>query len=354
MAKSSNRGPGSWSAALQEHNFAAMAANIHHLCRGILSWPLALAFLLVVTLVPMIQAEPSPQAQPSPNSSSSNNSDAKTSEDYRQMITEREQIESIVQDERGRLQWYRDQIPWLEKIQKKQMQINDILGKKQRTAADDSLERSLEDEKASLFQASDLPTKGYHVDSVGDQKKIEDLLFEYQHEADGLAKKLATDVSKENEATDRLNNYLNVDKAKQDFKKTISIYFSLLIALVIVGFFVLAFQDAVVRRDIFSGQTGLQFVTLFAIVIAIILFGITGVLEGKELSALLGGLSGYILGRTSTQPATAHTGQTAAPNTGQTAAPNTGQTAAPNTGQTAAPSTAQSAADLPAGPPKAI
>jgi hypothetical protein len=39
-------------------------------------------------------------------------------------------------------------------------------------------------------------------------------------------------------------------------------------------------------------------------VIAIILFGITGILEGKELSALLGGLSGYILGRTSDRPTT--------------------------------------------------
>ena len=34
-------------------------------------------------------------------------------------------------------------------------------------------------------------------------------------------------------------------------------------------------------------------------VIAIILFGIINILEGKELAALLGGLSGYILGRTS-------------------------------------------------------
>ena len=47
-------------------------------------------------------------------------------------------------------------------------------------------------------------------------------------------------------------------------------------------------------------RLGIQFITLFALVIAIILFGITGILEGKELSALLGGLSGYILGRSTT------------------------------------------------------
>ena len=40
--------------------------------------------------------------------------------------------------------------------------------------------------------------------------------------------------------------------------------------------------------------------TLFSLVIAIILFGITEILQAKELSALLGGISGYILGRVTT------------------------------------------------------
>lgn len=58
------------------------------------------------------------------------------------------------------------------------------------------------------------------------------------------------------------------------------------------------------RREIFRGQAGIQFITLFSVVIAIILFGILGILEGKELAALLGGLSGYILGRVTTPSAT--------------------------------------------------
>jgi hypothetical protein len=84
---------------------------------------------------------------------------------------------------------------------------------------------------------------------------------------------------------------------EQDFKMTMSSIFALLIGLVIFGFFGLAFKDDIIRRAIFSGETGIQFLTLFSIVIAIILFGITSILEGKELAALLGGLSGYILGR---------------------------------------------------------
>jgi hypothetical protein len=99
-------------------------------------------------------------------------------------------------------------------------------------------------------------------------------------------------------AFDSLFNY---ESAKQEFNTSISRLFAGLVGIVIVGFFLIAYLDCKVRQAVFSGQSGIQFITLFSLVIAIILFGITGVLEGKELSALLGGLSGYILGRV-TQP----------------------------------------------------
>lgn len=86
---------------------------------------------------------------------------------------------------------------------------------------------------------------------------------------------------------------------EQKFRTEVSWVFAALISAVIIGFFVLAFRDEIMRRAIFSGETGIQFLTLFSVVIAIILFGIINILEGKELAALLGGLSGYILGRTS-------------------------------------------------------
>jgi hypothetical protein len=84
---------------------------------------------------------------------------------------------------------------------------------------------------------------------------------------------------------------------EQEFKRTMSITFAALIGLVILGFFLLSYVDPTIRRAIFSGETGIQFLTLFSLVIAIILFGITSILQDKELAALLGGLSGYILGR---------------------------------------------------------
>jgi uncharacterized protein YoxC len=73
--------------------------------------------------------------------------------------------------------------------------------------------------------------------------------------------------------------------------------FAILVGGVIIGFFIIAFISPRVREAIFTGDSGIQFVTLFSLVIAIILFGVLKILEGKELSALLGGLSGYILGK---------------------------------------------------------
>jgi hypothetical protein len=98
---------------------------------------------------------------------------------------------------------------------------------------------------------------------------------------------------------DRINQLLSVDQMEGRYKLWLSAAFAGLIGVVIVGFFLLAKADKRVRRQIFAGDAGLQFVTLFALVIAIILFGIIGILEGRELSALLGGISGYILGRSS-------------------------------------------------------
>jgi hypothetical protein len=108
---------------------------------------------------------------------------------------------------------------------------------------------------------------------------------------------LETDTSEKSRVEIGMSQLIDIEKPRQDFKKTMSITFAVLVGLVIVGFFVVATADEVVRREIFGAQSGIQFLTLFSLVIAIILFGITGVLEGKELAALLGGLSGYILGR---------------------------------------------------------
>jgi hypothetical protein len=112
-----------------------------------------------------------------------------------------------------------------------------------------------------------------------------------------------------------MSRRIDLETPKQKFKTTMSTTFAVLVGLVIVGFFAVAFYDESVRREIFSGMSGIQFVTLFSLVIAIILFGITGILEGKELAALLGGLSGYILGRGSAGSTPSQQPQPAQPGT---------------------------------------
>lgn len=103
---------------------------------------------------------------------------------------------------------------------------------------------------------------------------------------------------------DRVQSLLSEDDRKSYYTTISTGIFAVLVGLVIFGFFAIAFLSEPVRNAIFAGDSGIQFVTMFSLVIAIILFGILGILQGKELAALLGGLSGYILGRGSTTPNT--------------------------------------------------
>jgi hypothetical protein len=97
----------------------------------------------------------------------------------------------------------------------------------------------------------------------------------------------------------KLSRSTNIALVLQDFKRIVSLGCAFLVAVVFIGFLAIAWRDEVVRRRVFDAGSSIQFLTLFLLIIAIILFGVTGILEGKELSALLGGLSGYILGRVS-------------------------------------------------------
>ncbi|MBY6005022.1 hypothetical protein KUV62_13960 [Salipiger bermudensis] len=129
----------------------------------------------------------------------------------------------------------------------------------------------------------------------------------HQTASNTLENKILRQTTVENE----INDLFIPRQAENSFKLLMSFAFALLVGLVIWKFFGITRDDEKVRRVVFSAEAGIQFVTLFSLVIAIILFGITGILEGKELSALLGGISGYILGRAT--PVIAESGQQAQP-----------------------------------------
>jgi hypothetical protein len=109
----------------------------------------------------------------------------------------------------------------------------------------------------------------------------------------------------ENQIDYKIYSVLVPETEKNQFKLVMSLIFAFMVLVVIVLFFTVALRDRGIRAAIFSNQTGIQFVTLFSLVIAIILFGITEILQAKELSALLGGISGYILGRVTTDRSSA-------------------------------------------------
>ncbi|MDR0307983.1 MAG: hypothetical protein LBI42_14250 [Chitinispirillales bacterium] len=84
----------------------------------------------------------------------------------------------------------------------------------------------------------------------------------------------------------------------QDFRIWISLTFSGLIGILLLAFFLIIFKrsDISLSKQLLS-SSGLQFITVFILIIAIILFGILNVLGGSELAAILSGISGYILGK---------------------------------------------------------
>jgi Rad3-related DNA helicase len=86
---------------------------------------------------------------------------------------------------------------------------------------------------------------------------------------------IATLLRSKDKVERAMSEVIDIEKPKQSFKTIISSIFAGLVAAVIVGFFVVSWRDEKVRREIFSGQSGIQFLTLFSLVIAIILFGIT-------------------------------------------------------------------------------
>lgn len=95
-----------------------------------------------------------------------------------------------------------------------------------------------------------------------------------------------------------INQRMNNENAQQDFRKWTSFIFAALLA-VIIGcfFFVLLRNKSIVTAAALLGENGLQFITLFSIIIAIILFGVLNILEGKELAAIISGIAGFILGK---------------------------------------------------------
>jgi len=96
----------------------------------------------------------------------------------------------------------------------------------------------------------------------------------------------------------QLDLTLAPELGQQRFRILTSICFAALIGILLIVFFTIIYMRSGndLSKELLSGN-GLQFITLFVLIIAIILFGILNILKGSELAAILSGISGYILGK---------------------------------------------------------
>jgi hypothetical protein len=95
-----------------------------------------------------------------------------------------------------------------------------------------------------------------------------------------------------------IDTALDPEYDNMQFRIWVSGFFSMLIAVMIIAYFTTIFRSSQENiGPLLLSDGGLQFVTIFVLIIAIILFGILSILEGRELAAILSGIAGYILGR---------------------------------------------------------
>ena len=112
---------------------------------------------------------------------------------------------------------------------------------------------------------------------------------------------ITKDIYQAHQRIDELYNSL-YDEGK--FRLEITILFSTIIGVLLLFFFLFITykSETALAKDFLASGNGLQFIALFSLIIAIILFGVMGILEGRELAAILSGISGYILGKGIAKP----------------------------------------------------
>jgi|GEM_PF-3390825 hypothetical protein len=138
-----------------------------------------------------------------------------------------------------------------------------------------------------------------------DAKKLADLVTAYTTAMKTV--KANIDISKKNlvkintnieKINGVINNRMNVEQSQQTFRQWVSLVFAGLLAIIIGCFFFVLFKNnSAQMATTLMGESGLQFITLFSLIIAIILFGVLNILEGKELAAIISAIAGFILGK---------------------------------------------------------
>ena len=228
--------------------------------------------------------------------------------DFKRLREFKKEKEDLLDALRYNLGTIYDRSEQLKSLEERIIALNSIIeGKKPNEKVNVPIENIIDYDYDPLYYYK--PPKYYaQADTVLTTKEIKDLI----HKLDTIKSKILADnqirsnliINIRNVRQDIYDCLRQIDSAlapeysQQDFRKTISIYFTGLIGLLLVVFFFLVYKKSNhnLSKELLSGY-GLQFVTLFVLIIAVILFGILGILEGSELAAILSGISGYILGK---------------------------------------------------------
>ena len=216
------------------------------------------------------------------------------------LVSLRAELEALGSFERSELTRYQNDITFFEdELGALREALEENPDNAQVALSIDELESNLRFATAEVRRYTELlqQAEASRNDRMTELADFESLSQDRERAVEATTSRFAALRDMQSRVDDQINTLLIPESAQNKFKLWVTAAFSALVGVVILGFFVVAAIDETVRRSIFSSQSGIQFLTLFSLVIAIILFGITGILEGKELSALLGGLSGYILGR---------------------------------------------------------
>ncbi len=234
------------------------------------------------------------------------NSIAAKESELARLKTDLDGLVNLEEDEQRVEGWktYRSEQQDKLKLQEERLRTSNAADRQRLNQDIEAIRRDIErtDTDISRWQSSINRDKKRRDTLQGDMQKRLDELKKHREEESKLIVQLKDNVKKQSALEDEIAQILTPESQRNTFKTLIASAFALLVAFVIFGFFAVAWRDEVVRRTIFSSDSGIQFLTLFSLVIAIILFGITGILESKELAAMLGGLSGYILGRANSRP----------------------------------------------------
>jgi hypothetical protein len=259
--------------------------------RGNLRYVLIVISAILVFCVCTIAVSAQTAPSTAPEATETKTTDLTTVKDFRPLFGERDDL--------------------IEQLRKLDQDVDDLQAKIRGLRPADVLERELERAKAvleKLEQRASAPPTPEQQNSIDVQARsvvqISENLQTMKTSKPILDANKADQSRKRARMRDveqRIASLFDATRDVNQFRLYATITFGVLVFIVVGGFYLIAWNKQGVAQTIFAGELGMQFVTLFLIVIAIILFGIMGTLEGKELSALLGGLSGYILGRAGTK-----------------------------------------------------